>query len=250
MKDAVIDAYLESCAGFSPDRVIADPELNRGFLKNCRKHNLRVPPAELNLRLLNLRKRSALPRSKRRTSISSQGEFSFAAEIAVRCLERRHQTTLDRILCDPQLAAEFDDVAHSISPGFSSLQYRWAALRLRKLTQLKPEILGRVVQVKLVGPMSVSDLNLADVPAEQGLYVVSSRQCVLYVGEAHSLRARLKKHFEHSDNEYLARHIWDCGLNDLLVEYHVLPSTTTGRVRRAMELELIRSRRAEFNVQR
>jgi hypothetical protein len=118
------------------------------------------------------------------------------------------------------------------------------------LTQLKPEILGRVVRVELVGPTPVSGLNFAQVPAEQGLYVVSSRQCVLYVGEAQSLRARLKKHFEHSDNKYLARHIWECGRNDLMVEYHILPESTTGRVRRAMELELIRSRRAEFNVQR
>ena len=73
---------------------------------------------------------------------------------------------------------------------------------------------------------------------------------VLYVGEAQNLRNRIKKHLDHSDNKLLARYIWAFGSDDLFIEYHVLPEHLRTDVRKAMELELIRSRRAEFNVQR
>jgi len=43
-------------------------------------------------------------------------------------LEKRDATTLDRIICDPERAAEFDLIAADIAPGYSSLEYRWAAL--------------------------------------------------------------------------------------------------------------------------
>ena len=113
--------------------------------------------------------------------------------MAVRSLERRCQTTLDRILCDPTLATEFDQVAARIAPGFAPLQYRWAALRLRKVSQLKPEILGRVVPTRVIGPMSASTVDLSAIPDEQGLYIITTREQVLYIGEAQSLRKRLRK---------------------------------------------------------
>jgi site-specific DNA-methyltransferase (adenine-specific) len=249
--DELLDAaFRESNAGYSEDRVIADPDLNSAFVAACRQRGLTEAPVDLNLRLLNLRKRGGFAGCTSRTSIPRQDEFAFAAEMAVRCLERKHRTTLDRILCDPGLAAEFDEVAQRIAPGFTPLQYRWAALRLRKKSSLKPELLARVVPAQVVGPVVAAEVDISLVPNEQGLYIFTTRESVLYIGEAKNLRARLRKHLEHSDNKFLARHIWECGMADLLVEYHVLPPDTRTDVRKAMELELIRSRRADFNVQR
>lgn len=250
MNDLLIEAFRESSCGYSADRIIADPKLNSRFIEACRRGGLTEPAVELNLRLLNLRKRAGLPRSTRRTMISDQDKFTFAAEMAVRSLERKDRTTLDRILCDPDRAAEFDAIAQRIAPGFIPLQYRWAALHLRKVNKLKPELLGRVVPTKVVGPMAITSLAIADVPNEQGLYIFAARDRILYIGEAQNLRSRLRKHLEHSDNKFLARHIWECGIADLMVEYHVLPPDTRSDVRKAMELELIRSRRAELNVRR
>jgi site-specific DNA-methyltransferase (adenine-specific) len=156
---------------------------------------------------------------------------------------------LDRVLCDPDLAREFDTVAVAVAPGFTSLEYRWAALRLRKTNRLPPEI-GRAMQATVVGPLGVAELDTSRIPVQQGIYILASRTRVLYIGEAKNLRARLKTHLEHSDNKLLARYIWESGEEDLLVEYHVLPQDTATSVRRAMELELIRSRRAEFNARR
>ena len=246
----LVAAYRAAADGWSADCVIADPELNQRFIEACRSQSLEDAPVELNLKLINTRKRGVLPRGARRTVVRNRNEFAFAAEIAIRSLERNHRTTLDRVLCDPRLACEFDGVAAAIAPGFTPLEYRWAALGLRKTSRLKPEILARVVPSSVVGPMSVAELDQSSVPMQQGLYILSNHESVLYVGEATSLRARIKKHLDHSDNKFLARYIWEFGETDLLIEYHVLPDNTRTDVRRALELELIRSRRAELNVRR
>jgi site-specific DNA-methyltransferase (adenine-specific) len=204
----------------------------------------------LNWGLLNVRKRALLPRGSRRTVIRNQDAFRFAAEIAIRSLERKHRTTLDRVLCDPELAREFDAVAFAMAPGFTALEYRWTALRLRKTKKLSPEILGRAVPSQVYGPIAVAGLDVPSIPSGQGLYVLTTRAKVLYVGEAQNLRNRITKHLDHSDNKLLARYIWEFGSDELFVEYHVLPQDSRTDVRKSMELELIRSRRPEFNVQR
>ena len=103
---------------------------------------------------------------------------------------------------------------------------------------------------QVFGPFSVPEFDVQRVPTEQGIYIITSQDKTLYVGEAKSLRARLKKHLDHSDNKFLARYLWESGSVQTMIEYHVLPAGTRTDVRRAMELELIRSRRAEFNVRR
>ncbi len=250
MNRHLLDAFEVVRNGFSVDRVIADPDLNARFLNSCRKHGLTGEDVDLNLQLFNARKRGGLPRSTRRTVARNQDGYTFAAEIAIRSMERKHKTTLDRVLCDPKLAAEFDSVAAEIAPDFSPLEYRWAALCLRKNNRLKPEIVGRAVPTTTLGPMAASTIDISQIPTQQGVYTLTTRENVLYIGEARNLRARLKKHFEHSDNKLLARHIWEFGKADLLIEYHVLPPDTRTDVRRAMELEMIRSRRPLFNIRR
>jgi len=247
----VTKAYIEVCEGFSPERVIADPQLNARFIDACRRTGLNHAPVELNRRLDNTRKRGGrLRKTARRTEIRNQDEYAFAAEMAIRSLERKHQTTLDRVLCDPELAGEFDSVASAIAPGFTPLEYRWAALGLRKKRRLKPELLGRVVPTQVFGPIPFDSFELSKMPVQQGLYLVLSRDKVLYIGEAQNLRSRFKKHLDHSDNKHLARYLWGFGTGNVIIEYHVLPADTRTAVRKAMELELIRSRRPEFNVQR
>lgn len=251
MIDLLIEAFDTVRKCWSVDRVIADEALNVAFIQACRLLGSQEAALELNMRLLNARKRGLLRRpGTMRTSFSDLDEYSFASEIAIRSLERKHQTTLDRILCDPIYAGEFDSIAATIAPGFTSLQYRWAALRLRKSSRLKPELIGRIVPTSVFGPVSAAEIDPAEIPAKQGVYLIFGREKLLYIGEAESLRTRLKKHLDHSDNKQLARHLWKFGISELFLEYHVLPAGTPTRHRKAYELEMIRSRNPEFNVQR
>lgn len=249
-----IQQAFEICYhGFSADRVVIDPELNLQFVAECRKIGLEEPVATLNRKLLNLRKRGLLSEYKtvQRTSFPDENDYQFAAEIAARFMERRHETTLDRILCDPDFAAQFDESAAKIMPGYLPLQYRWAALNLRKSRGLKPELASRVAATpQKVIPFAISGLQLEQIPAGQGLYLFYDSKKLLYIGESDNLRLRLKKHLDHSDNKGFARWLWEFGPTGLNVEIHVLDPDTTPRARRALELEMIRSREPEFNIQR
>ena len=66
-------------------------------------------------------------------SWSDYDEFLFASEIA--WIEMKEHGSLDDILCDPDLAQAFDQKARRLAPGFTSLQYRWGALTLRKTSE-------------------------------------------------------------------------------------------------------------------
>ena len=58
--------------------------------------------------------------------------YSFAAEVAMHQLSVEIGETLDGLLCNPDLASRFDELAAAYSPGHSPFEYRWAALSLRK----------------------------------------------------------------------------------------------------------------------
>jgi len=252
MTGPLANAFDTAADGYSADRVIADPELNQCFIAECRRLGLHEPIATLNRALLNLRKTGGLagrPRSKR-THFHDEDDYRFAAEIAVRFIERRDGISLDAIICDPEKVAEFDEVSARIVPGYSPLRYRWAALNLRKTRQLKPEVAGRIAPSVDVVNVGIDAIVPDELPVSQGLYLFIAAEQLLYVGETENLRKRLKKHLEHSDNKGLARWIWEYGTKSLHLEMHVLPDGTETRVRRALELELIRSRQPVFNVKR
>ncbi len=252
MTDEIIAALDAASEGYSPDRVVADPKLNQHFISECRQRGLHESVADLNRKLLNLRKASRLtgrPKSIR-TSFNDQDEYKFAAEIAIRFIERRDGISLDRVICDPLKAAEFDGIAARIAPGYRPLQYRWAALGLRKKKKLKPELVGRIAPPQEVINVSVSDIVIDELPSVQGLYLFFAADELLYVGESEDLRKRLKKHLDHSDNKGLARWIWEYGTDSLHLEMQILKPDTETRVRKALELELIRSRNPIFNIKR
>ena len=135
------EAFTEVRDGFSADVVIANPELNSRFLDACRERGLTESARALNQTLLNARKSSGLRglARSRKLIVRKQDNYSFASEIAVRFIERRDQVSLDHILCDPDLADQFDNIAASICPGYTPLEYRWAALSLRKKHKLRPK---------------------------------------------------------------------------------------------------------------
>ena len=251
MQSELCNAFLTIRNGYSADRVVADPVLNERFLAACRERGLSDPDEELNRNLLNFRKAGKLAghKTERQTEFGNESDYAFASEIAIRFLERQDGVTLDQVICCPRRATDFDAIAARICPGLTPLQYRWAALNLRKKRRLKPEPFRHVVRATRVINAKVESLVVREVPADQGIYFFFDSRQTLYVGEAQNLRRRLSKHLEHSDNKGLAHWIWEHGRDDLHVEIQVLPSDTETKVRRAMEAELIRSRDPVFNVQ-
>ena len=248
MKGKVLIAFSAASGGHSADRVVADPQLNAKYIAECRRVGLGQTAKELNKALLNARKSGALagkPPSKK-TSFADMAEYRFASEVAARFLEQRFETSLDDIICDPDTTAELDRIAGEIVPGYDSLRYRWAALNLRKARRLRPEIVSRIASFDEVRLGRLEEIADESIPVRQGLYIFYSPAETLYVGESANLRKRLRKHIDHSDNKGLARWFWEHGITDVRLELRLLPDDTTTRVRRAVEAELISSRRPRF----
>ncbi len=254
-KDAVRLAFLSVHGGQSTDDVVIDDTLNEQFLTEARARGATGSDFDINWMLFNIRKDSSLGPVVTSVTRLNHDAYLHAAEIAARHLEDSQSITVDRILCDPVLRAEFDRVAVQLAPGVRAYLLRKAALKLRKGRQLRPELIKRVANWNVqVSKHSASELESHNdlIPRNPGIYLFFDRSGYLYIGEASSLRLRVSKHLDHSDRKALARYLWEQGLEGLSVELHSFDVNSDGRLagpRRAYEASLIQSRNPKFNIQ-
>ena len=197
----VIDAFKQVHGGCSVDRLLADVEIDAAFIDACRGKGLAGTAAVWNRTLIGLRKSKRVPRCGSHTRVFAARDmdhYSFASEIAIAEMSLRN-LSLDDILCDPTLAREFDQLAAQYAPNFSSLQYRWAALNLRKRAKerhdcaknLPPEL----AKLTLEPPVPWSRMRLNSIEPVPGVYVLFGRKKeALYAGEAFNLRSRFERH--------------------------------------------------------
>lgn len=195
----VVQAYSDIREGWSADYVVLNPQKNLDFVQRCWRLGAVAAPEKLNWTLMNARKGGSL-RGLASDQIFSlprreMDEFSFAAEMAMRELqdrawheEQQDRLTLDKLLCSPRLSVEFDALARQIAPGFTPLQYRWAAMTLRKARRL----------VCSTRPMPLfeeagllTDIKPSGLSKDAGIYWVNFDDRSAFVGVAHSLRGQV-----------------------------------------------------------
>lgn len=202
VKEQLIRAYELIYDGYSLDRVLADPDLNSALEGKCQEFGLPGTAKDWNHLLLRARKAGKLVfPTRKRTEFSwdKYDSFLFASEIAWG--EMKVHGTLDDILSDPALARQFDECAKRLAPGFTSLEYRWGALTLRKKANTAQ------ARSKIFTTLSLDKFELKrqlrawreeeDFSTSPGLYLIAgpSRQKILYVGGALNLQKRLTKQF-------------------------------------------------------
>jgi hypothetical protein len=245
----IVQAFLEIRQGYSTERVIADPEMDRMFLRRCRELGLSGTDFDLNWKLSNARKGghlSNVPKTKEYTiSSERRDEFEYASEIAARFIQQKHGTkSLDKIVCDPDLAAEFDAAADRLAPGFSPLEYRWVALALRKAHRLTPQMRNvQYPEFALLG--SAHAVDLSQIPDHGGIYLFRSDQEAIFVGETSHLRHRIAKHLGSSESNGIPN--WLYGGRDIQIGIHSLPGVSQS-ARKAMELKAILKHGPLFNI--
>jgi DNA modification methylase len=202
-QEHLIRAYAAVYDGWSLDRVLADPILGSHLMHQCREMGLPGKPKQWNRLLLRLRKAGKLVdyQARKRTEFpwSECDKFLFASEIA--WSELKEHGTLDDILSDPDLAAEFDKKAETLAPDFSPLHYRWGALKLRKES--------KIVRAR---SLNFASLSLDEFQSDRklrswkdgedslnvpGLYLVRGDvgEGIAYVGSAGNLLTRLSTQF-------------------------------------------------------
>mgnify|MGYP000586758980 CR=1 FL=1 len=197
---ALIGAYRAACATCSADQVLCDPEINARFAAACKAKGVAGEPYTWNRLLLRVRKRGKLPKlgvARRRLTFSMMDPYSDAAEIAMHMMSVDYGYSLDDLLCSPDAAAEFDRIASEFAPGYSPLEYRWAALSIRKRATDSKRFARRHFSAWLAGrrlppsaPLSKWTDGCYEVP---GVYVLFSDSIALYVGETMNLRRRIDR---------------------------------------------------------
>ena len=225
LQNGLVEAFGKSNDGYSLDRLIADPVLNRRFIAECEELGLDGDAKLWNWRLFNYRKAGKLqgvPTSKR-TELSwiDSEPFLFASEIALASMLSSGAHSLDAILCDPEQATQFDQLARQFAPGFTSLQYRWAALKLRKeakFARARAERFRGETPTDFSQPKLISEIDWNDLPEEAGLYLVSNKSKTqnYYAGSTLDLRKRLSDQFRFDVLE-----IWHrtTGVKDLTLRF-------------------------------
>jgi site-specific DNA-methyltransferase (adenine-specific) len=252
--EKIMQAFLEVRDRYSADKVIADPELDRKFLRRCRELGLAGTDYDLNWKLMNARKASKLSGlsdliKTRKYSVGKViDEFEYASELAVRYMQQSKNVSLDQIICDPELAEEFDTYASRLAPDFSPLHYRWAAFGLRKAGRLgkKVDQIGELPELEPFG--RVSGLELGKIPEVGGLYLFSSSDKPVFASQTDNLRHRLERHIKVSGSG-LPRWLWDVRSEPLQLGAAPLPGITRN-LRQAMELMLVRQCRPVLNFPR
>jgi hypothetical protein len=200
---SLIDAFAATCDGYSADRVVADPELAESFAAKCRTLGLPGGERDWNHLLFHLRKSGKLAEIKttQRTELPWDlfDKLSFASEIALRQMMDAGADSLDEILCDPQLAQQFDAIAEKFAPGSKPVWYRLAALKLRKEAKNARTRAQSLKMGRLSKATALSDLAKVDMPDAGGIFVVHSGREQLFVGESLNLRERVKANFQPAD---------------------------------------------------
>jgi site-specific DNA-methyltransferase (adenine-specific) len=222
----VLEAFRQTHAGFSADRVVADPALNDAFLDTCRRLGIAGDARTWNVLLFRLRKSgklAGLTRVRSPLTWDDCDEFVFASEIAWQTmLDDKLAESLDEILCDPTLAQQFDLRARRFGPNDPSLPYRLAALKVRKQAKAarsRGSILKPPTSIKTARPLAEVDIRA--LPETTGMYLVSKAPGQpLYAGEARNLRARLLGQFSAK-----RRKVWSAYSADLLLQTHVTHTT-------------------------
>jgi len=197
--ETTIKSALAELGHHSIDRVLADPELNREFAARCKSAQLPGDPTTWNQMLLRLRKSGRIAKSESaerfRIPWSRLDPLSAASEIALQLMQVDSGLTIDELLCNPAMAARFDEWAARFASGFSPLEYRWAALGLRKRAGAARASADRTSSPMEPLPEPVAlQRALRTTEHEPAVYLVlGTRGRPLYVGETIDLRRRVEQ---------------------------------------------------------
>ncbi len=208
---AVIESYQTAGDGFPADYILCDRELDQKFIKECKKHGIGGNAIVWNRLLLRLRKSGKLPKATRRPAQVSADDlnlYGYASEVAWRLVSDEFRTpdsaptSLDDILCCPDMADYFDRIAQQYGPvheEISSLQYRRAALSIRKMAKAARTMSEQ--EYKDYSKKKLQKVRLEDLDSSwdsAGVFVIAQDNGVIYAGDTDNLRQHLTSVF---DNE-------------------------------------------------
>ncbi|MEM8913314.1 MAG: GIY-YIG nuclease family protein [Planctomycetota bacterium] len=253
--DQIRAAFRTTHQGFSSDELLVRDDLFNDFMValgwDGTSPDKLMARARSAKRLLTLRKTGKLGVVSTKRSQTPELADTIIAEMAIRTLLNRHRCSIDDVLCAPHLRDQLQSEALKLDPTANADAVRKSVLKLRKVRQLRPELVLQVADWdREVRTIAYSTIDSMSLPAKPGVYLFRCPDGYLYIGEASNLADRLRQHVAGSHNSALASALEHQG-GDITVELHVFPRSSPASrvsVRRAYESELIRSRHPTFNL--
>lgn len=247
LRTAFYAARAEFGDNWSTDRYVADPERNAVFLAQCRKLGMKASDYDLNKALYNARKNKLLPGLNSDRTHFDYGEYAFASEFAATELRYKAGASIDEVLCNPTLAAKFDAIARRIRPGFTSLEYRWAILSIRKSGR------HHKLEASFKMPRFTKGFKLVrdpieDIPDQSGVYLLYEKHKLLYARSTDKLRHGVELHREASAVAAVADKLWTPDVDNFVVDFAAIVRPSS--VLQAIERRLVEERHPIFNIPR
>lgn len=122
-------------------------------------------------------------------------------------------------------------------PNFSPLEYRWAALGVRKAAGRfrAKAVKAELVQFNRLGV--TTRIRASRVPTTAGIYIFRTEDKSLFIGETENLRNRIERHFDNSHQLGIPEWVYDSGR--LPIELGIVESSSKSSLRKISELRAI-----------
>lgn len=238
------------------DRLLADPELAREFIRAAKMLGVTAPPALINRRLLRLGKMGRrLPEAtEKKPTTSIDDRNVFAIEYAVVRIAHLYGATVDEILCEESIGKEYQKIVEALAPGYPPVIYRLGALYLRKTRNLKS---AKKDAIKKLDPSEVEafwvDLGSVNEVNQRSLATIGP--CILDLDEpGRSLYIAKTASDAHLAQTFLNRQFWDAIGNRFWhpdmgrIHMKALPQSKLKEKLASWELRLIQHLEPVFNI--
>lgn len=250
----VTTAYMKIRQGWAVDRIIADPELNELFLRQCWEMGAKASPSDLNRTLMNLRKSGGLnsdtPSRRFVIGRSEMEPYAYACEFAVKHLQvieyksYHRAITVDNILCDKQLTEKFDTIVKRIEPGYSPLEYHWAILSMRKRDR---RAASTSVQPRFDPVGCIGDLKSRKLSQKPGLFWLHTERDSLFFGHTSNLRNYFDRMLSCHPSSIVPDWLLDRSYKQLNLAVLNTPTLSGGEKRDALVVENARTIGSRLN---
>jgi site-specific DNA-methyltransferase (adenine-specific) len=256
VRDAkIIQAFAETHKGYALDRVLADPDLARRFVEKAHELGVDALPALINRRILRIRKAKELDVETTVKEKRDLGPFLIPAELAFAKLSYQYDASYDDLLADPEIGAAFDALALKFGGAANVVDYRLAALHLRKNVRSRQS-----KERQELANLGISDLNkrwrpvgafatisLNDVPAAEGIFALSEPNRYLYLTRYPNMREGVQRFRDQNLLGALANKFWTPSLDSISVQL-IRQQEAKGITLRLLELKALEVYRPIFNL--
>jgi hypothetical protein len=194
------DAFSDAAKNHSAEELLFDPIRNAIFVRHCKDAKLLGDARTWNEFLLQLSDQGRLREEGKHKKVSLQAieAVSDAAEIAFQMLSVDYAMDLETILCSPDAAAQFDEIAKLFGGDDSAIVNRTAIWHLRRIATGKKIVAAtkkraaEFIDEPVPDPLSIASyLDSCPDDAVAGVFAIADPESVLFVGQSSDVAARL-----------------------------------------------------------